>query len=466
MGKGRPGAAAVAGAEPERRFVAGTQPGAEPARGGLSEGVGSGRAGAATAAAGPLVGPRCLGEPPRRASARCSCCWRRRGRWRRGAGPVHGRLGGGGVRRRGQPGWAALSLSLLAPPRPRPGLQLLWLRSDPPALRPPARGAARRPALLQLGFFFRCIHALKVGWKVCWAKAEEEDEQRHMAFLSHDISMLRLFETFLENTPQLTLLLYIILRTNKAELSQGLGIGTAFLCVSWSLLDYHQSLRSFLQDKYELSWGSSIIYFLWNLFLICPRILVVALFALFWPYGVALHFLLVWLAMFLWVSLQGTDFMESPGPEQLYRAIVAVILYFSWFNVAQGRTLYRSIIYHGFILVDSTLLALTWLLGQAPSEQHSYLLLVLSAALPCYLLGLGLRLTYYKWLHPNMQVQQEGGYDEVDACEERDGLRFRSFLEPELVNRRMQWLAQTQFPLSQPARQHCLNGAAAVESAV
>lgn len=71
----------------------------------------------------------------------------------------------------------------------------------------------------------RCLHALKVGWKVCWAKAEEEEEQSRMAFLSHDISMLRLFETFLENTPQLTLLLYIILRTNKAEPSQGEGSG-------------------------------------------------------------------------------------------------------------------------------------------------------------------------------------------------------------------------------------------------
>ncbi|KAJ7413191.1 XK-related protein 8 [Willisornis vidua] len=312
----------------------------------------------------------------------------------------------------------------------------------------------------------KCLHALKVGWKVCWAKAEEEEEQRHMAFLSHDISMLRLFETFLENTPQLTLLLYVILRTNKAELSQGLGIGTAFLCVSWSLLDYHQSLRSFLQDKYELSLSSSIVYFLWNLFLICPRILAVAVFALLWPYGVAVHFPLVWLAMFLWVCLQGTDFMESPGPEQLYRAMVAVILYFSWFNVAQGRTLHRSIIYHGFILVDSSLLALFWLWGRAPSDEHSYLVPVVSAALPCYLLGLGLRVTYYKWLHPNTQVQQEGGYDEVDANGGSDGLEFRSFPEPDLVNRRMQWLAQTHFPVSQAAQPHFLNGAAALESAV
>ncbi|KAM6239876.1 XK-related protein 8 [Porphyrio hochstetteri] len=373
-----------------------------------------------------------------------------------------------GYARAGQPGWAALVLALLAAASAATqACSWLWLRSDPPALRP-AVPLWLLAALhfLQLGFLFRCLHALKLGWKVCWAKVEEEDEQNHMAFLSHDISMLRLFRTFLENSPQLTLLLYIILRTNKAELSQGLGICTAFLCVTWSLLDYHQALRSFLRDKYELSRGSSIIYFLWNLFLICPRILTVALFALLWPYGVAVHFPLVWLAMFLWVSLQGTDFMVSPGPEQLYRAIVAVILYFSWFNVAPGRTLYRSIIYHGFILVDSTLLALSWLWFGFPSDEHSYLVPVVAAALPCYLLGLVLRATYYKWLHPNVRVQQEGVCDEVDADGGGDRLGFHLLSVPEVVNRRMQWLAQTQFPISQQAAQRSLNGAAALESAV
>ncbi|NWV02116.1 XKR8 protein, partial [Upupa epops] len=306
----------------------------------------------------------------------------------------------------------------------------------------------------------RCLYALKVGWQVCRDKAEEEEEHSRMAFLSHDISMLRLFETFLENTPQLTLLLYVVLQTNKAEPSQGLGICTAFLCVTWSLLDYHQSLRSFLHNKYKLSLGSSIIYFLWNLFLICPRILMVALFALFWPYGVAVHFPLVWLAMFFWVSLQGTEFMESPGPEQLYRAIVAVILYFTWFNVSPGRTLYRSIIYHSFILVDSALLAVSWFWCWVPSDDDSYLIPMVSAALPCYLLGLVLRVTYYKWLHPNVQAQQEAGYDEVDATRRSDKLAFRSQPVPNLKNRRMQWLAQTQFLISPAVGQHFLNGTA------
>uniref|UniRef100_A0A8C3J3D0 XK-related protein n=1 Tax=Calidris pygmaea TaxID=425635 RepID=A0A8C3J3D0_9CHAR len=274
----------------------------------------------------------------------------------------------------GQPGLAALVLALLAAASlATQACSWLWYRSDPPALHPDAVAPGHPSKYPHLG--------------------PSEEEQSHIAFLSHDISMLRLFETFLENTPQLTLLLYVILRTNKAEAV----LSCCFFPISWSL-------RSFLQHKYELSWRSSIIYFLWNLFLICPRILVVALFALLWPYAVAVHFPLVWLAMFLWVTLQGTDFMESSGSEQLYRAMVAVILYFSWFNVAQGRTLYRSIIYHGFILVDSTLLALSWLWCRFPSDESSYLIPLLSAALPCYLLGLALRVTYYKWLHPNMRV--------------------------------------------------------------
>ncbi|XP_067167589.1 XK-related protein 8 isoform X1 [Apteryx mantelli] len=368
-----------------------------------------------------------------------------------------------GYARAGHHGWAALVLALLgAASLATHGCSWLWYGTDPPALGPrlPRRALALLH-LLQLGYAYRCLCALKMGWKLCRAKAASEQEQSHMAFLSHDISMLRLFETFLENTPQLTLLLYVILRTNKAEPSQGVGICTAVLCVTWSLLDYHQSLRSFLQDKYELSLCSSFIYFLWNLFLICPRILVVALFALLWPYGIVVHFPLVWLAMFFWVNMQGTDFMESPGPEQLYRAMVAVILYFSWFNVAKGRTLYRSIIYHSFILVDSILLAVSWLWCRSPSDEYLYLIPVVSAALPCYVLGLVLRLIYYKWLHPNVRAQQQDRYDEVDASGRTVGLEFRVGSAPAVVNRRMQWLAQTQFAVSLRGEQSLLNGTAA-----
>ncbi|NWX91570.1 XKR8 protein, partial [Nothoprocta pentlandii] len=312
--------------------------------------------------------------------------------------------------------------------------------------------------VLQLGVGYRCVRALRLAWRLCRAPAASEQQRRRLAFLAHDISLLRLFEAFVENAPQLALLLYAVLRSQAAEPAQGVGICTAALCVTWSLLDYHQALRSFLQDKYELSLRSSFVYFLWNLLLLCPRILTLALFALRWPYGVAVHFPLVWLAMFLWVTMQGTDLMESPGPEQLYRTVVAVILYFSWFNVAEGRTLGRSVIYHSFMLVDSMLLAASWLCCRPPADEHPYLIPVVLAALPCYLLGLSVRLVYYKWLHPNVRAQHPGAADEVDAGEVAEGLQGSA---PALVNRRMQRLAQAHFSISLQGERSPRNGAAA-----
>lgn len=56
---------------------------------------------------------------------------------------------------------------------------------------------------------------------MCQTKAATEEERGYAVFLTHDISLLRLFETFLESTPQLILVLYIILHMNKAETFQG-----------------------------------------------------------------------------------------------------------------------------------------------------------------------------------------------------------------------------------------------------
>uniref|UniRef100_A0A8C8RVI1 XK-related protein n=1 Tax=Pelusios castaneus TaxID=367368 RepID=A0A8C8RVI1_9SAUR len=339
------------------------------------------------------------------------------------------------------------------------GFSWAWYQTEPGEsdLPPGLRLAALH--LLQLGYPYRCCRALRVGWRVCRDETAFEEDQAYAVFLTHDISMLRLFETFLENTPQLTLVLAIILHTNKAELFQGLGICTAFLSVAWSLLDYHQSLRSFLQDKYELRPLSSTIYFLWNFLLVCPRVLAIALFAVLFPYGVALHFLSVWAAMLLWVWLQGTVFMESPRWEWLYRVTVAVILYFCWFNVAKGRTLYRSVIYHGFILVDSMLLAGSSFWYSAPLRERPYLLPVLLVGLFCYMFGLLLRGAYYKWFHPRLQAPCKAAYDEVDAPHGLDeDAVFRAVPAPAPMNRRLYQLAQNHFSVSLQARQNWGNG--------
>ncbi|XP_053122981.1 XK-related protein 8 [Hemicordylus capensis] len=325
-----------------------------------------------------------------------------------------------------------------------------WYQSDPKELRQalPTNQALLALHVLQLGYLYRCHHALKVGYHVCRMQAAPEAQKSYAIFLSHDISLLRLFETFLESAPQLTLLLYVMLCTNKAQPFQLLGIGTSFLCIAWALLDYHQSLRCFLQDKHKLDFLSSAIYFLWNFLLVCPRILSLALFTVLFPSYIFLHFLGVWCTMFLWVSLQGTDFMEDSAFEWLYRAVVAVILYFCWFNVAEGRTRHRSAIYYTFLILDSSLLATWWLWYNTPLSWGSdaHVLHALLAALPCYLLGVLLRGIYYKQFHPRMQVPPLASYDEVDyRVIRRQGAAFHRGLGIGSISPRMYGLSQCFF---------------------
>uniref|UniRef100_A0A452U3C0 XK-related protein n=1 Tax=Ursus maritimus TaxID=29073 RepID=A0A452U3C0_URSMA len=206
--------------------------------------------------------------------------------------------------------------------------------------------------------------------------------------------MLRLFETFLETTPQLTLVLAIVLQSGRAESYQWVGICTSFVGISWALLDYHRALRACLPSKSLLGLGSSVVYFLWNLLLLWPRVLAVALFSALFPRYVALHFVGLWLVLLFWVWLQGTDFMPGACSEWLYRATVATILYFCWFNVAEGRTRGRAAIHLAFLLGDSVLMVVAWWthIPWLPSGIPVRMLLPASGI--CFLLGLALRLLF------------------------------------------------------------------------
>jgi hypothetical protein len=337
--------------------------------------------------------------------------------------------------------WAALVLALLG--LSSVALQFfswVWLRADPAGLhgpQPPGRCLALLH-LLQLGYLYRCLQGMWQGLLVWQQEAPSAFDLAYADFLSLDISMLRLFETFLETTPQLTLVLAIVLQSGRAEYFQCVGICTSFLGISWALLDYHQALRTCLPSKPPLGLGSSAIYFLWNLLLLWPRVLAVALFSALLPRYVALHFLSVWLVLLLWVWLQGTDFMPDPGSEWLYRATVAIILYFSWFNVSEGHTRGRATIHLVFLLSDSVLLVTTWVTHNTWLPSGIPLQIWLPVGGTCFLLGLALRLIYYRWLHPRCRWEP----DQVDGA--------RSLLPPERgqlpQNRRVTQLARNFFP--------------------
>ncbi|KPP62010.1 hypothetical protein Z043_119838 [Scleropages formosus] len=286
------------------------------------------------------------------------------------------------------------------------------------------------------------------GVRVCCGEARGAEA---LTYMTHDLSMLRLIETFCESVPQLTLVLYIVLRTNQADLLQGeyrghalrrrwvcvglwnpalfalpsaagLSLAASTISIAWMVVDYHRSLRSFLPEKATQGLGSSAVYFAWNLLLIGARMCCLAMFACALPHCFPLHFLLLWSALVLWARLQRTTFMDSTGGEWLYRAMVGLVWYFSWFNVAEGRTRCRALIYHSFMAVDSVIVVSTWWCLSESEEMQLYAPWLVSALIVSNLLGLLLKLLYYHSFHPTLALPPAAGEDAPD-----NQVSFRSF---------------------------------------
>lgn len=243
------------------------------------------------------------------------------------------------------------------------------------------------------------------------------------------------------------------------------AVGSAS-AIAFSVTMYHRCLRSFLPDKQKQSVMSSLVYYLWNLLLLASRLVALALFASVLPCFIFTHFLCSWLVLFFCAWRSKTDLMDSPGGEWLYRATVGLVWYFNWFNVVDGKTRNRTLLYHSFILADMVLLCGLWWWKMLSLEQPFFHIsapvaaAVASSVVGVYVVGLALKMLYYKFFHPNITKEDlKGSTDEPgietpkvmldggDSAEERDGgiiLRSFGFSPPPPLpgcNKRMRQLA-------------------------
>uniref|UniRef100_A0A3Q4HPG0 XK-related protein n=1 Tax=Neolamprologus brichardi TaxID=32507 RepID=A0A3Q4HPG0_NEOBR len=196
------------------------------------------------------------------------------------------------------------------------------------------------------------------------------------------------------------------------------AVGSAS-AIAFTVTTYHRSLRSFLPDKEKQQITSSVIYFIWNLVLISSRLTALALFASVLPCFIFTHFICSWLVLFFFAWRSKTDFMDSPCGEWLYRATVGLIWYFDWFNVAEGKTRYRTALYHGYILTDICILCAVWCwkMSTDPPDfviEPTYALITAVCVVAVYILGLILKAIYYKLFHPNLDRDEQQPVDEVD----------------------------------------------------
>lgn len=283
-----------------------------------------------------------------------------------------------------------------------------------------------RPEVFSVSSFFSFTKSTQLNTAVFLCVGQKQLWLRSWCVMTNHKYFLNLFTSSWLHT------------NNWTYASSDVSIAASTTSIAWMVVDYHRSLRSFLPDKAKQGWGSSVIYFLWNLLLIAPRVAALALFASVLPGYIAIHFLLLWTVFVFWVWLQRTNFMDSTGGEWLYRGTVGLIWYFSWFNVAEGRTRARSIIYHSFVTMDAVILLVTWWSYRDPVQTRSYDMALIICLPLTYLLGLLFKSIYYSCFHPKLWRPPVVAADLPDA-----EVSFRNFstqegtLPAQLFNKRM-----------------------------
>ncbi|XP_027033679.1 XK-related protein 8-like [Tachysurus fulvidraco] len=289
--------------------------------------------------------------------------------------------------------------------------------------------------IFQLGVLLRIAAVIEIS--ICRFKRRDLCPTTNLIHIKHNLKMLLLFEAFSENVPQLVLLTPFIVEMQEIQVFTVLKITS----LSYTVLSYHRKMREFLADKHKMGWSSSVFYFLWNSFLIGPRVVSVTLFASELPCYIAAHFLSLWTLLVLWAWWQKTDFMDSKAGEWLYRATVGIIWYFSWFKVmvkknkvAPGSTKHKAVIYHVVMGMDTMLLLALWWWKRSVESARLCPLpidpnLLITLLVTIYIIGVLLKLVYYWKFHPKhadlhinkndlkLQMKSEGDAEHHDVVE-------------------------------------------------
>ncbi|XP_034049781.1 XK-related protein 9 [Thalassophryne amazonica] len=299
-----------------------------------------------------------------------------------------------------------------------------------------------------MGIITRHYHLLKEGFAEIWMTTPKE--RKNLSELAATLTILKMFETFLESVPQLLLQLYITLCHDEISVMQCLSMTFSFFNTAWVLVDYWRCLhKSSLHNKEMPSVLHTLVYLLYKLCTVTSHIFSCCLLLILSSYS-SVGLAVLWLLGITWMHILDTNLCSSKRLEWLYRAVGGLILVVTFFNASGQNSKQQKqnskvavIIYYSFytVLNIAAPILLSWL---KPLEMVQFLFPVCGIIFGGTLLGVVFLTVYYVLLDPTGESCE---VDEVDVLgkeakntlgincilQEKDAeatLRIKRFLQP------------------------------------
>lgn len=257
----------------------------------------------------------------------------------------------------------------------------------------------------------RYWRAYRSGWKT---RKKNADPNEYKYFLEEwrDICMLRLFEAYLESAPQLVLQLYILAYHRRVKTESDIRTAAtaaiSLVSLAWSIVAYTGALREVTFNK--ISWTGLFFQILWRLFMLASRITAFVLFASFFRLWLFVAVGIHWLMMFLFLVNQYSTFCSDsdgniyPIREVFYNGIIAFVYNFSFFNISEGSTRTKVLVFYTITFIEGTVFVVLWFPHRALFGSVSYA--AISLFFGGFALGIFFMIIYYQFYHPS--ISQKG----------------------------------------------------------
>ncbi len=205
---------------------------------------------------------------------------------------------------------------------------------------------------------------------------------------------VQFLEAFLECCPQMLLQLYIMLSQDFTGLDlqtgqQMFSICTSLLALSWAMVKWHQ--REHQEKSYTFPWQNTFLTFCWQMCIIAPRVLAMALFASVYKWGLfifcAIHYLIMLVYMFVIPHINKHFIrdkkyqVEYDVCDTLIRVLWAATWMFTFYPAAAASNSFKQIgsvtcpfyaLFYILVYIENAILTFLWFHGTHNPHTNNY----------------------------------------------------------------------------------------------
>lgn len=267
-----------------------------------------------------------------------------------------------------------------------------------------------------LPFFLRYWQSfvLSVQCKRAELRKDRETQKMYFNLLTKedsDVALIRIFECFLEATPQKVLQITIFLMSpDELRLSQGLSIFSSFTSITWCMASYYRCIRSAQTDKKPISLQGSIMQCCWHFCITVSRITSICIIASIFLSYTFMASILHALVMTVWIYIwdRSPFCADKCGNGLLFSVALGFVYIFAYILPREGDTRYRYLVYYIICGMENLAAVILYSIFIPDTVHHintSILLCVLSIV--PFILGIIFMVIYYQYFHPNITARRD-----------------------------------------------------------